>query len=217
MPRPDQLLVAIIRTPRAVCRAVLASAMATAKRLVDQFSLRVAVGEAFALRPDTRVNNTDNDVFSGSVMRSRASRTAQLIPQAAGIRKPEEAGRRRCLDFLKLVWCDRENVALFRDSRGLLLSKLRSKAIEAKRIAINLWAAADLSNGFVVSALEITDVTQSIRREWVNPFAPAGSRGVVPTDVTSIRDDRRSFHLDDVHTVLRCGLSDVGRGGLCRY
>src|SRR5262245_6111133 len=106
MPRPDQLLIAIIRTPRAVCRAVLASAMATAKRLVDQFSLRVAVGEAFALRPDTRVNNTDDDIFSGSVMRSRASRTAQLLPQAARIRKPEEARRRRRLDFLKLVWCD---------------------------------------------------------------------------------------------------------------
>ena len=71
--------------------------MATGKRLVDQFSLRVAVGEAFALRPDTGVNNTDNDIFSGSGMRSCASWTAQLIPKAARIRKPEEARRRRCV------------------------------------------------------------------------------------------------------------------------
>jgi len=145
--------------------------MATAKRLVDQFSLRVAVGETLASRPDTRVDNTDNDIFSGSVMRFRAGRTAQLIPKITCARKPEEARRRRCVDFLKLVWCDCENVALFRESPGLFLSKLRSKAIEAKRIAINLWTTADLSNGFVVFALEVTDVTQSIRGEWINPFA----------------------------------------------
>src|SRR5215475_7859026 len=180
--------------------------MATGKRLVDQLSLRVAVGETFALRPDTGVNNTDNDIFSGSVMRSRASRTAQLVPQAARIRKPEEARCRRCLDFLKLVWCDCENVALFRESRGLFLSKLRGKAIEAKHIAINLWAAADLSNGFVVFALKKTNVTQSIRGEWVNPFALGRFCGVESMNVTSIGDDRGSFHLDDINAVFGCGI-----------
>src|SRR5262245_59043705 len=173
MPRPNQLFVAVSGTPRAVYRAVLASAMATGKRLVDQLSLRVAVGETLALRPDTRVNNTDNDIFAGSLMRSRASRTAQLIPKIACARKSKEARRRRCLDFFQLVRRHRENIALFRESRGLLRCKLRSKAIEAERIAINLCATADSSDGIFVFALEITDITQSIRGERVNPLALA--------------------------------------------
>ena len=65
--------------------------MATAKRLINEFSIRVTVGEALALRPDTRVNNTDDDIFAGSGMRFCAGRTAQLIPKAARVRKPEES------------------------------------------------------------------------------------------------------------------------------
>ena len=74
--------------------------MATVKRLIDEFALRIPIGEALALRPDTRVNNTDDDIFSCSCMRSCAGWTAQLIPKTACARKPEEARRRRCVDVM---------------------------------------------------------------------------------------------------------------------
>src|SRR5262245_25760368 len=180
--------------------------MATAKRIIDELPIGIAIGKTLALGPDTRINNTDDDIFSCACMRSCAGWTAQLIPKITCPRKPEEARRRRCVDFVQLVRCHRENVALFRDSRSLFLSKLRSKAIEAKRIAINLWATADLSNGFVVFALEVTDVTQSIRGEWINLFALARFCGVVSMNVTTIGDDRGSFHLDDINAVFGCGI-----------
>jgi hypothetical protein len=41
------------------------------------------IGKALALRPDIPVNNTDDDIFSGSCMRSCAGRTAQLLPNSA--------------------------------------------------------------------------------------------------------------------------------------
>src|SRR5690349_24298517 len=149
-------------------------------------------------------------------MRSRASRTPQLIPKATWIRKPEELRRRRCLDFLKLVRCDCENVALFRESRGLSLIKLRGKAIEAVGIVINLRTTADFSNSFVVFALKIADVTQGIPCEWVNFLPVVRFCGVVAVDPTSVGNDRRSFHLDYINAVLGCGICRFGDAWLRR-
>jgi hypothetical protein len=162
MPRPHQLLVAVIRTPWGVCRAFLASAMATAKRLIDEFSIRVPVGEALALRPDTRVDNADGDIFAGSGMRSCASRTAQLLPNSA-----------RCIQAEK-VWCwwrvltkhfvrgHREDTVLLLECRGLFGCELCGKAVVANPVIIDLLPTANFPESCVVLALEVTDVSHRV-------------------------------------------------------
>src|SRR5215475_12192721 len=107
---------------------------------------------------------------------------------------------------MELVRCYCKYVTSFPERRGLFLSKLRGKAIEAERIAINLRATADASNSFVVFALEMANVTQSIRGEWVNFLTLGRFCGVESMNVTSVGDHRGTFHLDDINAVFRSGI-----------
>src|SRR5246127_3363923 len=181
MPRTDQFLVAVVCVPRAISNYLggLAFAAEPLNILVNEFSIGIAVSKTLALRPNAGVNDADDNPFTSSRALLASSWTAKLFPKAACVSEAEKSWCAGCVGIAELVRCHRENVALFRESRGLFLSKLRGKAIEAVRVVVNLRATAGFLQSFVVFSLEITDVTQSVRCQRINLLAVARFCGVV--------------------------------------
>src|SRR6266576_1849465 len=133
--------------------------MAACKWVVDEPSLRVAIGKAFPRRPDAGVDNTDHNVFASTGTCSGPGWTSQLIPKTAWASKTEESRRGRCVDVMELVCCYRKDVLLRRECGSLFCCQFRGKTIKANCIVMNLRSPSDLAESFVVLPLEITDVT----------------------------------------------------------
>jgi hypothetical protein len=193
----DELPVAETRVPRPVgdglCRGALR--VESWHLLVDQLSGRVAVGEALRLRPDARVEDSDDHVLALNVA-GRGPKTRQWISEA-------EERRRRCRVhhyFLRLL--DAEDTRVGPGLRDLAGRHLRRKAVERVAVVVDLLTAGFGQYG-VVPRVEICGVADDVRvlRIDLRPLRRSGCP--VPGNPALVRDGRRLHEPNDVHVRAR--------------
>src|SRR5881392_1447809 len=130
--------------------------------LVEEISIRIAIREALTVRPDTGVNEADDDVFTGSRPLLEGGQAAELRPEAIRVIEAKEVrcGRRVLAD--DLIRADRDHFGLLCHSRRLFGRQFRRKAVITERIIVKFRSATDLSESFVVFAFKISDVFNSV-------------------------------------------------------
>src|SRR5205823_4599852 len=141
----NQLFVAEIHVPRAISHrlAGLAPAMEAPDLLIEEVSIRIAVAEALALRPDARVNDANDDIFTRSRALFQGGQAAELRPEAVWVIEAKEVRCGRCILTDDLVRADRDHSGLLDHCGSLFGGQFGGKAVITERIIVKFRSATD--------------------------------------------------------------------------
>jgi hypothetical protein len=174
------------------------------------FAVRVgagAVAEAHGLRPDTAVDDANDDVLTDHLH----------VPQAAlGGQAQEVRGGGR-VHGVELVGGHLEDAVDRRQLLRLVQGQSRREAVEAVSVVVQLLAA-HVTQRLVVSGIEVRDVVDHGRAVRVDLLTGSRLGRLETLDAALVGDDRGVDHLNDVDTVGAfadgcCAAARLGDGG----
>jgi hypothetical protein len=153
-----------------------------------------SIGKALALGPDSGVNHTDDDVFTGAV------EAAKLIPQAARCVEAKEGWRGGRVHRLQLVLRHVEHARLGAKCFGLRICQFSRETVEGVPVVVDL-SPTHPADRLVVPRIEICGVRRDVAAVRID-LLPAARPGCWQTsDTARIPYDREISHLNDVKLV----------------